>query len=380
MNKPRYAVIGLIVVFSMILSSCNFPVQIVVNTNATQATTIAPELPTATPQMVETTSEPAAPTDTPAPQPTATPEDTVAPTQIVHSAIPANSFYEADQVAVDCNTGARLPSGSNQINVSGCDYWSREFLERPADSNGGAYVPALDILWSQVGKSSPWVFLRTKVTSLAAEPTGFQTGFEIDTNIDSRGNYLVLASELKSTQWTTDGVQVWQDTNNDVGGAKSFTYDQNQSNGYETELFNAGVGSDPDLAWVRISPNDSSIVEFAIKTSILGEAKTFAWWSWTGIQKLNPAGFEVVDRLQDNEAWNMDNSCSWIYGTKPEEGQVANLCAIIKPTPTPTSAPNKPTSCPVQTCPILSYWDKDTCSCKRFIIKFPTATPTIIIK
>lgn len=379
MKKSIIIVLSLIVVSSLVLSGCNLPVQIVVNTNASQEATAAPELPTATLQMEQPTAQPAMDTETPAPPATATPENTVEPTQIVHSAIPTDSYYESDQIAVDCNTGARLPSGSNQINVSGCDYWNREFLERPADTNGGTYVPALDILWSQVGKASPWVFLRTKVTSLAEEPVGYQTGFEIDTNLDSRGNFLVLASEPKSTQWTTDGVQVWQDLNNDVGGAKSFAYDQNQSNGYETELFNAGVGNDPDLAWVRISPKDSTIIEFAVKTSILGEAKTFAWWSWTGIQKLNPAQFEVVDRLQDTEAWNMDNSCSWIYGTKPEEGQVANLCAIVKPTPTPTLPPNKATSCPVQTCPFLSFWDTETCSCKRFIIIFPTATDLPVI-
>lgn len=380
MKKSVYQVICLMVVSALVLSGCNLPIKIVVNTNETQEATTAQELPTATLQMEQPTAQPAMDTETPAPPATAAPENTVEPTQIVHSAIPTDSYYETDQIAVDCNTGARLPSGSNQINVSGCDYWNREYLERPADSNGGTYVPALDILWSQVGKASPWVFLRTKVTSLADEPAGYQTGFEIDTNLDSRGNYLVLASEPKSTQWTTDGVQLWQDTNNDVGGAKSFVYDQNQSNGYETQLFNAGVGNDPDLAWARVSPKDPTIIEFAVKASILGEAKTFAWWSWTGIQNLNPAQFEVVDRLQDTEAWNMDNSCSWIYGTKPEEGQVANLCAIVKPTPTPTLPPtvNEPTSCPVQTCPFLSFWDQATCTCKRFIIKIPTATPYTI--
>lgn len=378
MNRSVLIVLSLIVISSLLLTGCNLPITVVVNTNKTQEATSTPELPTATVQMEQPTAQPAMDTETPAPHATAAPENTAEPTQIVHSAIPTDSYYESDQIAVDCNTGARLPSGSTQINVSGCDYWNREYLERPADSNGGTYVPALDILWSQVGKASPWVYLRTKVTSLADEPAGYQTGFEIDTNLDSRGNFLVLASEPKSTQWTTDGVQVWQDTNNDVGGAKSFAYDQNQSNGYETELFNAGVGSDPDLAWVRVSPKDSTIVEFAVKASILGEAKTFAWWSWTGIQKLSPAQFEVVDRLQDADAWNMDNSCSWIYGTKPEEGQVANLCAIVKPTPTPTLPPNEATTCPVKPCPILSFWDPATCTCKRFIIIIPTKTPIII--
>ena len=135
------------------------------------------------------------------------------------------------------------------------------------------------------------------------------------------------------------------------------------------------------MAWARISPKDNTIIEFALKASLLGDAKTFAWWAWTGLMKLSPADFEIVDRLQDNESWDLDNSCSWIYGLTPEEGQVANLCAIVKPTPTPTNPPpqaTQATSCPVQSCPIFQYWDSKSCSCRIIIIIIPTATPYIL--
>jgi len=379
MKKVTSLVFFLFIIVPFVLSGCNLPFKIVPNTPATSVPTALPptEPPVAAtePMTAVTTAAPAE-TEPPAAV-TSAPQATTAPAQITHTSVPTDSYYVAAQVAVDCNTGARLAAGSTQVVVSGCDYWNREFLERPADGPDGNYIPALDILWSQTGKSTPWIFLRIKVTSLVDEPAGYQAGFELDDNLDSRGDFLLLASEPKSTQWSTDGVQVWQDSNGDVGGSKPFAFDQNQSNGYDTQLFDSGVGQDPDLAWVRISPKDPTIIEFALKATVLPNPHVFGWWAWTGIGKLNPAGFEVVDRSQDDQTWDVDNSCSWIFGETPKEGQLANLCTILEPTatPAPTSVSG---SCPVQTCPFLSFWDSSTCSCKRFFIIIPTATQVII--
>lgn len=280
MKKSLFLTTALMLVFMLVLSGCNLPFKIVPansdNAPATEEMSAAAATATEQPATEAPTVEAIA-SETPTPD--ALPTNTVAPTQIVHSSLPTDTYYDPNQIAVDCNTGARLASGSMQINVSGCDYWNREYLERPADSNGGTYIPALDILWSQVGKASPWIFLRIKVNSLSDQPAGYQAGFEIDKDLNSRGDYLLLVNEPKSSQWATDGVQVWEDSNHDVGGGQAFAYDQNQSNGYETELFNSGVGSDPDLAWARISPRDNTIIEFALKASLLGDAKTFAWWA-----------------------------------------------------------------------------------------------------
>ena len=51
MKKSVYQVICLMVVSALVLSGCNLPIKIVVNTNETQEATKAPELPTATLQM-----------------------------------------------------------------------------------------------------------------------------------------------------------------------------------------------------------------------------------------------------------------------------------------------------------------------------------------
>jgi hypothetical protein len=232
-----------------------------------------------------------------------------------------------------------LLPGSSQVIINGCDYWNREWLERPAASATGAYIPALDILWSQAGKSGDWVYLRIKINDLSQIPQGYQAGFELDTNLDSRGNYLLLVNQPTSTSWITDGVQVWQDTNGDVGGSKPFAHDANGGNGYDTKVFDAGVGTDADLAWARISPKDANTIEFAIKASLLPNPTIFGWWAWTGLGNITPAKFELVDSEQDGQTWNVDNTCSWIYGLTPTAGQLANLCAIVQPTSIPSPTP-----------------------------------------
>jgi len=231
MKKVTSLVFFLFIIVPFVLSGCNLPFKIVPNTPATSVPTALPptEPPVAAtePMTAVTTAAPAE-TEPPAAV-TSAPQATTAPAQITHTSVPTDSYYVAAQVAVDCNTGARLAAGSTQVVVSGCDYWNREFLERPADGPDGNYIPALDILWSQTGKSTPWIFLRIKVTSLVDEPAGYQAGFELDDNLDSRGDFLLLASEPKSTQWSTDGVQVWQDSNGDVGGSKPFAFDQTRA-------------------------------------------------------------------------------------------------------------------------------------------------------
>jgi hypothetical protein len=345
------------VITAFLLASCNFPL------GAKTATTTS---------MVANTSLPTTGL--------ATATSEVIATAVKHTTIPGDPTYSADQIETDCNTGARLQAGgSTQINISGCDYWNREWLERPADSLMGTYVPALDILWAQAGKSDPWIFLKLRVFYLTDAPASEKVGFELDTNLDSRGNYLLLASLPTATTWTTDGVQVWQDKNGDVGGAKSFAYDQNTSDGYETKLFDSGVGTDPDLAWVRISPKDPSIIEFAFKASLLPNQNIFGWWGWTGLADLDPSKFELVDHDQDAQTWDVDNVCGWIFGEKPKSGQLANLCPIFQPTPTPV-----PTTvsggCPVgpHYCALGLIWDPSSCSCKFHFIILPTATQEII--
>lgn len=304
------------------LTSCNFPL--------TNTATAATE-----PQGISTVE-------------TAAPQADASTTPITHSVVPPEPVYMVDQVAKDCNTGARLQSGSDKIIIDGCDYWNRVWLERPADTSGGTYEPAVDILWSQAGKSDPWLYFRIMVSDLSNMPQGYKAGFELDTNLDSRGEFLLLVQHPSGTSWSVNGVQVWQDTNGDVGGSQPFHYDPNKGDGYETRVFDSGSGADPDLAWARISPNDPNTIEFALKASLLTNPNVVAWWAWTGLDTVSPGQFELVDHLQDSAVWSVDNTCSWIMGQKPTANQLANLCALVVPTPTAT-ATNRPGNKPTRT-------------------------------
>ena len=368
MKRSTNLNLAILCVFVIVLIACNLPFL--------QKTPTSTEQPSQTVAIATSTTgaETATPQEVALPTVTAGVVATNTPEPITHTAIPGDSAYLADQVVVDCNTGA------NPSFVSGCDYWNREWLERPFDKQNGTYEPALDILWGQAGSSGPWIFLKIKVYDLNSQPAEYKIGFELDADLDSRGEFLLLANKPISNDWTTDGVQIWKDTNGDVGGLKPFSYDQQGGDGYETKVFDSGVGNDSDLAWVRVSTKNPNVVEFAFKASLLPNPKVFGWWGWTGLAQVSPEKFEVVDSEDTNTGWNMDNTCGWIFGEKPKKDQLANLCIIAEPTATPTSipVPTLVSSCPVQPCRIGLFWDQSTCSCKRLILVIPTVTPVII--
>ncbi len=383
MKRSLKVVLQLSVILALILTGCNLP-----RPNAANRTETPNPIPiTEAPQVQETSA--AIPTEAPV-QETAATTEAVLPTEspavveteapITHTLTPGDPVWNPDQITTDCNTGVRMPAGSTQVIISGCDYWNREMIERPADSATGTYVPALDIIWSQAGKYEPWIFLKVNVSSLAQAPQDLKAGFELDPDLDSRGEFLVTTNLPKSTTWSTDGVQVWQDTNQDNGGVTPFHYDQNNGDGYETLLFDSGKSDDPDLAWSRISPKNPNNIEFAFKASVLPNQKVFGWWPWVGLQPLTADKFELVDRADETQTWNVDNSCSWIFGTKPKPEQLINLCAVAEPTPSPepTSQPGVPGTCVVKPCGFLQYFDTSSCSCKRFFFYIPTPTPYII--
>jgi hypothetical protein len=367
-----------VIIFAFALTSCNLPKPNAA-INTPNADVIQSAIATEAPIIAETAA-PIQATEAPTAEvvPTEPPQNIETVVPIVHLINPSDTVWNPDQITTDCNTGVRMPAGTTQVIISGCDYWNREMIERPADSATGTYVPSLDIIWSQAGKLEPWIFLKINVTNLADAPKTLKAGFELDPDLDSRGEFLLTSNLPTSTTWSTDGVQVWQDTNQDNGGTTAFRYDQNTGDGYETLLFDSGVGDDADLAWSRISPKNANNIEFAFKAAVLPNQKVFGWWSWVGLQELTADKFELVDRADESQTWNIDNSCSWIFGTKPKPDQLINLCAVAEPTPTPAPTTPAGSPCVVKPCRFLQYFDTETCSCKPFIIFIPTPTPIII--
>lgn len=293
---------------------------------------------------------------------------------IQHQQVPGNPTYARDQKVTDCSTGERIALGATTVVGSGCDDWSQDKLERPVDALNGNYFPVVDIVRASMGTNQAWMFARVELYKDAAGnlPENLSVGVELDTDLDSRGDILILVKGLHSTEWTTEGVQVWQDENGDVGGQKPHRPDNQAGNGYETLLFDAGQGEDADLAWARIDPENGAGIEFAFKPSLLPENQVFAWWTWTMLQTSVPQELELVDSQSESTVWKMDNTCGWIYNSKPSR-MLANICeftvptATPEPTPTPRSAPGNSCVEPPGGCAALGPgWIFYECQCVLF--------------
>lgn len=304
--------------------------------------------------------------------------ETLAPTlpPVTHSLIPVEPNYLFSQRINDCSTGDRVAMQTKTLIAIDCDQWPIGRLERPADQPNGNYLPALDIIQAQMGNSPRWVFGMIRLYQIASGnlPPALVAGFEIDTDLDSRGNMLIVATNLSSTEWTTDGVQVWQDQNLDVGGGKPHSPDGQEGDGYETLLFDSGSGSDPDLAWVRVNPADGAVIEFAFKPTYLPENMRFAWWAITLLEEIQPAKMELLDSQSDQNSWLMDNTCGWIFNAQPSKTLI-NICPFTLPTaiPLPTATPKPNDSCQPVNCQALHptdppgtwEWNSTLCKCTQ---------------
>jgi hypothetical protein len=233
------------------------------------------------------------------------------------------------------------------------------------------YLPALDIETFSLSLDTNWYYVSLQLNGGDMnDPIGINYGVEIDTNHDGIGDYLVWAEVPYKTPWTTDTVRVFSDANHDVGGASPEKSDANATtaapypgDGYETIVFDKGQGSDPDMAWVRIDPTDSTTVEFAIKRSLAGNG--FMWGVWADGGLKDPSKFNYNDRFTLNQAgspvksnsdypikaiFQVDNTCWAPYGFHPN-GYEPHLCPSnappstkkprtpVPPTPVPDSAP-----------------------------------------
>ena len=208
------------------------------------------------------------------------------------------------------------------------------------------YFPYIDIVDTQGFLDDTWGYATITLSGLDANgklPAKY--GVELDLNKDGRGDWLIIASSPSSTDWSTQGVQAWKDTNGDVGGHLPVIADKAVSNGdgYETLVFDQGKGSDnPDGAWARISPDDNKTVQLAFKLSMLGSPKSYAMGSWAG-SDLNPAQFDLNDHMTHLQAGDpdpklqlyaikalseIDNTCRLAIGFAPT-GKEPGLCTVF---------------------------------------------------
>lgn len=250
--------------------------------------------------------------------------------------------------------------------------------ERPFNANEmDVYFSNIDILVSEVYQDDVWIYgtLTLKDTGSGCSLDG-KYGFELDTNIDGGGDLLVLVTKPTSTDWSTDGVEVWFDENDDVGGTKKVFSDESSSvgNGYESQLFGAGAGNDPDLAWARIAPTDPCVVQMAVKQAGLSGPR-YMIGMWAGNDLLNPALFDHNDGFTHDQAgssliefeyfypvkevYELDNVCRMAVGFDPT-GSEPGICPVP-----PSGGGDEPPPPPGNSCPPPSilFCGRNGCYC-----------------
>lgn len=314
------------------------------------------------------TAEPPAPAPPPSTA-TAAPEPTPeAPPASEHKTIPIDLPYERTGQAGDQDSSPT----ANQKRAPGGDRFTFGRYERPFNANTmDQYFPDLDIVNSIFYQDDRWIYAVITLRGLNKDHqrlTG-QYGFEIDSDLDGSGEWLILVTSPASTDWSVEGVQVWQDANNDVGGNVTVGADEyGNGNGYETLIFNSGEETDPDLAWARIAPQDPSSVQLAVKTALLKGDNTYLAGAWAG-KDLNPALFDFNDHMSHEQAGaalielenfypikelaELDSVCRLAIGFSPK-GNEPGLCITNPP---------KKVACPSGQYTCFNFGNQQICIC-----------------
>jgi hypothetical protein len=244
------------------------------------------------------------------------------------------------QIGLDCSTGDLVTPGELIQPAIGCDYWERNRFERPFNAlTQDEYYPDLDIEYAFLGRDAEWYYLRVALNDPQPD-TDYLPGtyaIEMDQDLDGRGDLLVLVSEPGKESgkiWSTRGVQVWSDSNNDVGGERPKIAEGSVlADGYETLLFDERNGADPNGAWARVFMTGSAYLELAFRTDYLKEVISFKWWVWSGYGVNSPDQFDLHDfytleRSGDSyqgldffpikEIHSVDSSCANLWGSVPD--------------------------------------------------------------
>lgn len=318
---------GLVLIFT--LAACSLAGQPVVTTEPP----LSSEVP---PGIIPVTG------DTPvAFSPTETPRPTVA-----HLAFPGEPPGGWLSEITDRDTSLVAP----EKRALGGENFSVNLFERPFNTGTmDKYFPDLDITRTRLGYDADWVFVTVRLSGLGDDGTlGGNYGVEIDLDVDGRGDFVVFAAAPGSS-WSTEGVRVWLDANNDVGSSQPIYIDAPLAgDGYETLSFESGYGTDPDLAWARLSPDDGTSIQIAFKIGLLNGDFKFTWGAWADRSLFNPAWYDYNDYFTFAEAgspliesseyplkglYELDNTCRWSVGFTPS-GSELGIC-LVPVTPTP---------------------------------------------
>ncbi|MDP1714230.1 MAG: hypothetical protein Q8L41_05740 [Anaerolineales bacterium] len=282
--------------------------------------------------------EPSQPTETAVP-PAAEIPATAPPAQ--HQLIPVSAPEASpypDVVSTDTAPEKRAPYG---------DTYDLNRLERPFTQDM-TYIPDMDIASFSISDDGDWYYVSIGLVGKNPNNSpGINFAVELDTNLDSFGDFLILAEPPYSEEWTADNIKVYADTNRDSAGTSAAKSDAPFSgNGYDKLIHDItiGVGDDPDLVWVRTNAGQSATVQFAFKKSWAGSTFLFGVLADAGLKDVSR--LDYVDRFTEEEAGSpvrsnthyplqalfaVDNTCFQAVGFEPT-GFEPKICPeIVQP-------------------------------------------------
>ncbi|NQS90859.1 MAG: lipoprotein, partial [Chloroflexi bacterium] len=317
-----------LIIFTLLLTGCNSPDQPAAQQNDDSAQVSSNEAIADNAAADDDQADSEAPAEiTPLP-PTDLPEP---PTpEIVHWEFPGEFSLSPLQRIYDCAMGVTIIPGQPIEISEDCDQWDRNYFERPVDEGVVEYFPQLDIVQSEFGQDDLWYYTRIHVFTEGIEELILDGVYalEIDLNLDARGDILISAAapgSYPADEWHSNGVQVWVDTNDDVGGPTAVLVDPRyDGDGYETLLVDSGVGEDPDLAFVKIYSEEPGLIEFGFKAGLLKDTDKFEWWVWAMGQDIGSGKYDPVDFFPQDTLFALDNTCGWIFGSYPRD--LPNIC------------------------------------------------------
>jgi hypothetical protein len=280
------------------------------------------------------------PTDTATPLPTAT--VTVTPVHAPSAEIPltAHAMKPSDVPPLAALHVYDVQSAGRKRAPYGDSYDLNRF-ERPYLQDM-RYVPDLDIVSFDVSEDADWYYVSILLSG--NDPNnklGLNYGVELDLDADGYGDLLVWGNPVYGRDWTTQGVQVYRDTNHDTAGASAAKSDPGfTGDGYDTLIFDGtiGKGQDSDLAWVRMQGDTEATMEFAFKKTLAGPTFLIGAIADGGLRDVSKLDYN--DRFTSSEAgspirgygyyplkmlYAVDNTCWQAYGMK-DPGTVAKVC------------------------------------------------------
>jgi hypothetical protein len=260
-------------------------------------------------------------TETPSP----TPELPTPTIQVFHSLVPSTTVKPGkltlDVVSVDTAAEKRAPYGdSYDINR-----FERPFLQDMT------YVSDLDIVSFNLTYDEKFFYVSIEL--VGTDPNNDMSidyGVELDINADGFGDMIIIARPPYSADWSTDNVQIVEDTNRDTGGLSAEKAEAPlPGDGYDTVIYNGGrgEGDDPDLAWVRVNAGAKATVQFAFKKSWIGTKFMYGVIADGGLKSI--ADLDYVDRFTEEESgspvrgqkyyplkalYAVDNVCREVFG------------------------------------------------------------------